>query len=254
MTVTIRHGPLGAATTPITGQVRQPSSPGNPVGVSAWSLVEGAEKAATALSGLNVEDPSATSTLIGLQEVHVEDSLCTEPTVFAGFWDTRDVQRTETLRTGTQRQWDAQTTDLNALLGDHIIGSGKRPAETDITRIYWLLASGYCPIGTAGYIDTSSPVTLPAADYTGRTAADVLAEASNLSNLNYFVRWEQLASFSDSYSPWLSGLSSYVAPTGTWQRAMARIAPRISGAVGGPSTASSLTTTPPLPPRLRRAH
>jgi hypothetical protein len=177
-------------------------------------LVEGAEKAATALSGLNVEDPSATSTLIGLQEVHVEDSLCTEPTVFAGFWDTRDVQRTETLRTGTQRQWDAQTTDLNALLGDHIIGSGKRPAETDITRIYWLLASGYCPIGTAGYIDTSSPVTLPAADYTGRTAADVLAEASNLSNLNYFVRWEQLASFSDSQSPWLSGLSSYVAPTG----------------------------------------
>ena len=197
MTVTVRHGNLGSATTDITGSVRLPG--GDAI---AWQLEEQAEKGAASLSGLNVEDPGASISLIGLKEVHAEDTACTEPTIFAGFWETRKGSRGQALRTGTDRAWDAGVTDLNVLLGDYIILSGNRPAETDIVRIDWLLGSGYCPIGDAGFIDRASPTSLPAADYTGRTASDVMAECSNLSNKNYFVRWEQQAFFPDPASPW----------------------------------------------------
>lgn len=205
MTVTIRHGNLGATGTDIAGKVRQPSSPGSNILPPVWMLTESGEKGSTALSGLNVEDPSAALTLTGLKQVLAADSACPEPTLFAGFWVDRGIGRAAALRTGSQRNWDAATTDLNVLLTDYIIDSGNRPAESDIQRITWLLGSGYLPIGDAGFIDRSSPVALPAADYTGRNAADVLAEASNLSGANYCVRWEQLASWWDPTGPWWPG-------------------------------------------------
>ena len=218
MTVTIRHGNLGAASTQIAGYVRMPSPLGEGILAPAWQLTEGGEKGATAISGLNVEDPSAAQTLTGLKEVHCEDSSCTEPTIFAGFWAGRDIGRADALRTGSERQWDAETTDLNVLLSDYIIDSGSRPAETDAARINWLLGSGYLPIGDAGFIDRSSPCSLPAADYTGRNALDVLAEASNLSGANYCVRWEQIASFWDPAGPWWPGFhTTYVPWSGTAQ-------------------------------------
>jgi hypothetical protein len=210
MTVTVRHGNLGIAATNITSAVRLPGGD-----ATAWRLVEQAEKGAASLSGFSVEDPSDLISLIGLKEVHVEDTGCTEPTVFAGFWETRKIGRAAALRTGSEREWNASTTDLNVLLNDYVITSGNRPAETDINRIDWLLASGFCPLGDAGIIDRSGPVSLPACDYAGRFASDVLAEASNLSDKNYFVRWEQACSFADCYSPWAPPkVSNYTAPVG----------------------------------------
>jgi len=119
---------------------------------------------------------------------------------------------------GTQREWDCSVADLNVLLTDRIIETGgKRPAETDIARIDWLLASGYLPIGDAGFIDRSSPTSMPKADYTGRAPADVLADCSNQSGKTYFVRWEECATFPDPTSPWIAGtfVSTYAAPVGT---------------------------------------
>jgi hypothetical protein len=213
MTVSVRWGNLGTATTDITSKVRQASAPGASVQAPVWSLTEGAEKGTMSTSGFMVEDPTAAQTIVGLKECHFEDSACVDPTIFAGFFDVRAVSRAVALLTGGARAWDAQVTDLNVLLGDHIIDSGKRPAETDIQRIDWLLASGYLPIGDAGFIDRTGPTNLPAADYTGRFPSDVLAECSNLSGRNYFVRWEQVCTFADCTSPWAAAMaSSYVAP------------------------------------------
>jgi hypothetical protein len=202
MTVTIRHGNLGSATTEIAGAVRLPSAAGESIQAPIWSLTEGGEKGATAMSGFALEDPSASAGLVGQKEVHFEDDACVDPTIFAGFFDQRGFSRAAALRTGAAREWDAQVTDCNVLLGDYAILAGSRPAETDIARIDWLLASGYLPIGDAGFIDRSSPVSMPKTDYTGRFPADVLAECSNASNKNYFVRWEQEAWFPDPASPW----------------------------------------------------
>jgi hypothetical protein len=215
MTVTVRHGDLGTAGTAITGAVRLPSAPGDAIQAPVWSLIEGGEKGSTTLSGFALEDPSAAATLVGQKEVHFEDDACVEPTIFAGFFDQRSIGRAGALRTGAEREWDAQVTDLNVLLGDYAILSGSRPAETDIERIDWLLGSGYLPIGDAGYIDRSAPVSMPATDYTGRFAADVLAECSNESGKNYFVRWEQDCSWTDPTSPWYGTVTTtYVAPSG----------------------------------------
>jgi hypothetical protein len=199
MTVVFRHGDLGTAGTNITAKVRQPGG-----GAAAWTLTEAAEKGAPAMSGFATEDPAAAVSLVGQKEVHAEDTAAADPTIFAGFFDTRHVGRAgeRALIVAGEREWDATTTDLNVLLSDYIIGSGKRPAESDIERIDWLLSSGYLPLGDAGFIDRDSPTALPAADYTGRFASDVLAECCNLSGKNYFVRWEQGAFFPDPSSPW----------------------------------------------------
>ena len=68
MTVTVRHGDLGSASTDISAAVRLPGGDANP-----WQLEEGGEKGTTAMSSLMVEDPGAALSLIGLKEVHVED-------------------------------------------------------------------------------------------------------------------------------------------------------------------------------------
>ena len=210
MSTSVRWGDLGAPGTDISGTVRRPGGAAVP-----WVLSEGGEKAAMAQSGFNSEDPAAALSLVGLKELHFEESAGSDPTLFAGFLDTRDIQRAteRALRAGAQREWDVATTDLNVLLSDYIIDSGKRPAETDIARITWLLASGYCPIGVTSFIDSASPTSLPAADYTGRTALDVISEASNLSNKNFLVRWEQNCTWPDPTSPWAAAfVSTYVPP------------------------------------------
>lgn len=197
MTVTIRHGNLGPPGTDIASQVRAPGGSATP-----WQLIEGGEKGAPCMSGFRIEDPAASSSIVGCKQVNVEDSGCTEPTIFAGCWENRGIGRAEALRVAAQREWNAHVIDLNVLLGDRIIQSGDRPAETDIARIYWLLGSGYLPIGDAGFIDVASPTNLPAADYTGRYPLDVLAECSNESGQNFCVRWEQETFFLDHSSPW----------------------------------------------------
>jgi hypothetical protein len=210
VSLTAKFGNLGSATTDITAKVRLPGGKAVP-----WTLVEAAEKGSPASSGFAVEDTASAVTLTGLKEVHFEDSVSVDPTIFAGFFDTRNVSRAidRALMVGVQREWDASVTDLNTLLVDYIITSGIRPAETDIARIDWLLASGYLPLGEAGFIDDATTTNLPAADYTGRMSADVLAECSNLSGQNYFVRWEQACTFADPASPWAAPfVSSYVAP------------------------------------------
>lgn len=180
-----------------------------------WALKEAALKGTVDIGSLHIDDPAATLTPQAFAPLRVTDSAATPTMVAAGYLAGRNCGRGKTsLQMGNQREWTANVTDLNVLLSDRIIETGgKRPAETDIVRIDWLLASGYLPLGDAGFIDRSSPVALPASDYTGRTASDVLAECSNLSGANYFIRWEQACTFVDATSPWFAMVSSYVAPS-----------------------------------------
>ena len=185
-----------------------------------WALKEAAMKGSADIGSLHIDDPAATLTPQAFAPLRVTESEATPTMVAAGYLAGRNCGRGKTsLQMGNQREWTANVTDLNVLLSDRIIQTGgKRSAETDIVRIDWLLASGYLPLGDAGFIDRSSPTSLPAADYTGRTASDVLAECSNLSGKNYFVRWEAACTVSDATSPWAQTTSAaYVAPVGLGQ-------------------------------------
>lgn len=183
-------------------------------GVDPWQMTEEAEKGSAGSGRVIFDDPASAIDPLSHAPLLVTESGATPPMIAAGYVSDDTIARGVALNMANARQFDATITDLNILLTDRlIVTGGKRPAETDIARIDWLLASGYLPIGDAGFIQRTSPTSLPAADYTGRTPADVLADCSNESNKNYFVRWEEAATFPDGASPWAPALvSDYVPP------------------------------------------
>lgn len=197
--------------TPLTG-IPVPGLPGSGM---PWQLKEAADKGSSDTGTFHLDDEAAAYDLPPWGPLRVTESAASPTMLAAGYLTNRSVARGKVaLQAGTERQWDPTVIDLNVLLSDRIIetSDGKRPAETDIARIDWLLASGYLPLGDAGFIDRSAPVPIPASDYIGRTPSDVLAECSNESGKNYFVRWEDSCNFPDLNSPWGAIVSDYVAP------------------------------------------
>jgi hypothetical protein len=69
---------------------------------------------------------------------------------------------------------------------------GNRPAETDVARINWIIASSYtATVCDAGLISSTGPVNMDATDYRGRYPADVAADCGNASQKNYFVYFDE---------------------------------------------------------------
>lgn len=170
----------------------------------AWAMKEAADKGMSDIGSFHADDPDSTLEPQPEAPLRVTEDAASPTMIAAGYLTNRIVARGKAaLQMGTEREWDISVVDLNILLTDRLIETGgKRPAEDDITRIDWLLDSGYLPIGDAGFIDRSSPVSLPAEDYTGRAPADVLSDCSNQSGKTYFVRWEEECFFTDPTSPW----------------------------------------------------
>jgi hypothetical protein len=172
-----------------------------------------------------IDDPSGTvgnagDAILGLKSFYVIESDA--PAVgsngiygqryYTGFFRERIYRRGDTSRpsliTGVARQITATLEDVNSQAAWRIItgkyGSGKRPAETDVQRIQWILGTYYLPAhygnaytpswtdwNDAGFIDTTNPVNMDANDYTGQTPADVLHDCALASGKNWwFGHWE----------------------------------------------------------------
>lgn len=163
---------------------------------TGFRLTEAAEAGVVAMSAVGVDDPDGTVSIVGLKSFRVVETACSWQTLFRGFMADRGISRAASMLTGAARRWDTTVTDLNAALNFEVIRgtTGKRPAETDIERITWLLGSAYAAsISDTGYVDTSGPVDLDPCDYRGRYAADVLADCAATSGKNYFVTWDESA-------------------------------------------------------------
>src|SRR3972149_2820761 len=87
------------------------------------------------------------------------------------------------LGTGVSVLWELDLVECNGWLSRRIYrptdATANRPAETVSTRMTWFLASRACSglIYDRGLVDASSEA-LDAADYRGRTGADVLRDMS----------------------------------------------------------------------------
>jgi hypothetical protein len=98
------------------------------------------------------------------------------------------------LRLGGSREVAVDLADYNMTLSRRVIrgSDGNRPAETDVERVAWIIASDYTPTVTdAGLINTSGPVDMDPVDYRGRYPTDVLADCGNASGKNYFVYFDE---------------------------------------------------------------
>jgi hypothetical protein len=146
--------------------------------------------------GITIDDPAGALNLVGLKKFYVLESTCSEPRLFSGYAAMRRVARgRDSFRTGAARTWDVDLIDLNGIFGQRLLlsNASNRPSETDATRINWILENGWTPeLHDNGLVNTSSPVTLDAADYRGRYAGEVLNDCVGARGATriYFAYWD----------------------------------------------------------------
>lgn len=164
-------------------------------------IEEAADRGEPATWNFPVDDPLGTLTLTAHYPITVVESASLYGTQVAyGFMTNREIGRSDTSLTSNARAWSPAVVDLNAYLGFKVIRTGTfhhaRPAETDLTRIHWLLssASGLTPfLHDNGLVATTGGVDMSANDYAGQFPVDVLNDCAQQSGRTFFVYWDQSA-------------------------------------------------------------
>lgn len=164
------------------------------LGPRGFAFTEYALSGTLAMSEIQVDDPGADITVVGLHGFKAVETACSWGTLFRGYFADRTIRRGDgSLRTGVARVWDCTVMDANSTLQFEVIrgSTAKRPKETDTQRLAWLLGSSYKgPISSSDANVLGYDIDLDKADYTGQTAADVLADCGGASGANYFVVWD----------------------------------------------------------------
>lgn len=164
-----------------------------------------AESAAEGSVGISdevwIDDVPATFEIKGHRKFWiVEDAAVGDPYVgvlFAGFTGERTVARDPEHGhiVGAARRWRVQLVDVNTILDRRILTGtdAARPAETDVARIAWLLATDevaadpYAPIDDDTYVSSADPVSMSATDYTGQSVLSVLDDCAQQSGKEFWV-------------------------------------------------------------------
>jgi hypothetical protein len=170
------------------------------------------------LSTIVANDPDATMTLTkwhAFRGFRFEETDCANLVVFQGNMTNRTLRRGSSERTEDARVWDIQVADFNFQMKRRVIrnADGNRPAETDIARLEWLLASDYTVntevIVADGIFDDANPVTMTANDYRGRFPVDVVTDCMGYSGKNAFVYAKPDGG--DTAASWVGGFAYFVA-------------------------------------------
>jgi hypothetical protein len=170
------------------------------------------------LSTIVANDPDATMTLVkwhAFRGFRFEETDCSNLVVFQGNMTNRTLRRGSSERTEDARVWDIQVADFNFQMKRRVIrnSDGNRPAETDIARLEWLLASDYTVntevIVADGIFDDANPVTMTATDYRGRFPVDVVTDCMGYSGKNAFVYAKPDGG--DTAASWVGGFAYFVA-------------------------------------------
>jgi hypothetical protein len=163
-----------------------------------FELTMNAEEGSVAMSTVPIQDPDADLYVGGhrpiyFMETEVPDS--DQRVIGYCFTGARRVRRTggdaASFRTQASRVWNTEVSDLNALIHRRIqVGAdAKRPAETDIERLQWLLDTTEAANFTnTTLFDTSDPVDMDENDYTGQRNYDVIGDCSQASGKNYYAK------------------------------------------------------------------
>jgi hypothetical protein len=147
----------------------------------------------SATGGLVVDDPDGTLVFRTWRRFWAEDDEAPsgDQRLWAGYITHISVNHGPN-RTPTGRVWNLTLTDMNSILHHRKIRptdtGHSRPAETDIERLTWLLATDWADgvlFTDLGLVDTTGPVGVDAEDLAGKYFGDVLADLSNASGKNH---------------------------------------------------------------------
>lgn len=155
-----------------------------------------AEEGSVAQSTIVADDPSGDLDIVGLRNFYITESTATSSNtrIYNGYVAERRYKRGESLRTTTARQVEVGLVDLNTILHRRVmVGSGnKRPAETDVARLLWLLGTEEAsPLNDTLYVNTSGAVAMDAADYNGQKFSDVIDDLAQASGKNWFAWYRE---------------------------------------------------------------
>ena len=170
------------------------------VPTDGWTLVEKTEELAVGMSQLYLDDPDQTwETYLGkdagaLRTFRViEDEFDGDDKVlYYGHTGKRTVTRSaEGVGGPVSRAWTMELADINTVFGWRIVktAAADRPAETDVERIQWMLAT---PMGdivddATTYVGTASPVNMDAANYQFQTIAQIAEDCFQASGNNAWL-------------------------------------------------------------------
>lgn len=132
---------FGAGYVEVVGRIRTPS-PNTPGGGIA-GLTSSARGGEYGSGGVEIDDPLGALDLKGWRPYYAEEDEATPSRIFTGFINMRTISQSDLFEhQGTARVWDCDLGDLNLILGlrDFRGAAAKRPAETDLERIAWMLA------------------------------------------------------------------------------------------------------------------
>jgi hypothetical protein len=152
----------------------------------------------TSMGGIVFEDPASDFAIQGWMPITVDEPDCTAaPRLFTGYVADRKYSRGP-YRAAASHQVDTTINDTMVLMSFLLITGtdGKRPAETHIERIDWLLGSSYIPGGLVtdlGLVDRSTPRPFEEADYRGQYPAEVLSDLAGPIFRTWFTYWDQSA-------------------------------------------------------------
>lgn len=156
---------------------------------------ESAAMAGVVSSGLiEVEDPDGSLDLVGWTQFNIVETTATPDRIATG-WLANIDQTYGPFRVGPGRIHICETVDLNWYLTRIALeqGTPKRPAETDLARVTWLLgnASLNGRVYAGDLTDlTNNPVNLGEADYTDQFPIDVLTDICPVAGKTAYVTWD----------------------------------------------------------------
>jgi hypothetical protein len=155
--------------------------------VSAWYCEPG-------IGTINVDDPGGDYELAGWHTFTVDEdeSIGTERQ-WSGWLIGRKITRGP-YKDGPSRVWEVDILEINGLFNLQVFraNSAQRPAETDVERMTWMIASApmaTTPVFDDGRFSTANPANLAAADFVRSFPVDMAANAAGQSGKNVYAYW-----------------------------------------------------------------
>jgi hypothetical protein len=155
----------------------------------------GAEEANAEESILELDDPDGDLDIVGWRRVYIfETEGATGFELIGAFWIKRAkvgrIGSNSEHQTGAGRVWKVAMADSNALLHFRILkGTAKRPAETSVQRIAWILDNDHLNriSDDVTYVNPTSVAMEGDVDYNGQRTNEIIDDVAQQSGDNYFI-------------------------------------------------------------------
>lgn len=147
----------------------------------SFQFAEAIDYGRMAMGAVTIDDPGGIYDFTGLKSFQCDEDDTTPSRLYSGFIGPRTLKRGEKQRTGASRIHQINLLDLNWNLMRRSVRTeaAKRPAETDVVRIAWIVSvlEGFGLVWDEGLVNTTDNVrNLGETDYRHQYPLDIIGE------------------------------------------------------------------------------